>query len=155
MAYTREYSSADTTIVYGGQALFGLTPDSGVTVSRNVDTTDEEIGMQGDEAISILPDKSGTVQISCQQDSQAHRMLSDLLERQEAGKFLSREPLLIKINTGEQIIVPRAHIKTPPERAWGSSANGSARVWTLYCNKITWTGAAGFGGLAGGIQVNF
>jgi hypothetical protein len=145
MAYTtREYSSADTTLIFNSTPLIGLAPDSGIGVTRNADLTEEEVGMQGDLAISIPPDRSGTITLTFQQDSQGHRILSDLLNRQESGRFLLRAPLMAKFNTGETVIIPKAHLKQAPERTWGSSAVGSTRAWVFYGDKLIFNNQADF-----------
>lgn len=145
MAYTtREFSSADTSLIFNSVPLIGLSPESGIGVTRNADLTEEEVGMQGDLALSIPPDRSGTVTLTFQQDSQGHRILSELLNRQESQRFLLRAPLLIKFNTGESVIVPRAHLKQAPERTWGSSSVGSTRAWVFYCDKLVWNNEQDF-----------
>jgi len=135
--YTREYSSADASVIWGGTALFGLAPDSGITVARNSDLTDEEVGMQGGDAvISILPDGSYTITITFQQESDGDRVLAAAVAEQLSRRILYRLPLLIKTNTGETVEAREAHIKTRPERTWGSTATGATRAWVFYASKV-------------------
>lgn len=145
MAYTtREFSSADTSLIFNSTPLVGLAPDSGITVARSVDLTEEEVGMDGNLAVSIPPDRGGLITLTFQQDSQGHQILSELLERQERLRFLLRAPLLVKFNTGESVIVPQAHMKQAPERTWGSSSIGATRAWVFYANRIIWNNEADF-----------
>lgn len=159
MAYVREYSSEGSSVTWFGRPLFGLAPESGITVTRNNDVTDEEVGMQGGDAtISILPDKSCTISLTFQQESEGHRILSDVLNRQEQNAEFFRGPLSVRINTGEVVQIPQAHIKSPAERTWGSTATGSGRTWTFYGNRLVWSSNADWSSvgspIVGPIQLN-
>lgn len=139
MAYRYEYSSADTTVSWGGFTLEGLSPDAGITVTRNAPRTDQEVGMQGRTAVSINPDTSTTIALSFQQDSQGHRLLSDAYNYQSINRQNFRMPLAIKTNLGDLIVSSAAWMTEIPEYVWGSTATGSTRIWTFYAENVNTT----------------
>lgn len=138
MAYTLEYSSKDSTVVWAQNLLTGLAPDTGITITRNEDDTDEEVGMDGETVVSIHPNESVMVTITFQQESEGYRLLSALREDQRRNRYLVREPMIISINTGEKIVIKRAHIKSIPEKTWSSTATGSNRAFNFYGTFADW-----------------
>lgn len=142
MAVNREYSPADNTLTYMGTSLVGLAPDSAVSVEWNTDITDEEVGSDGITVITILPDKSAIVTVTFQQESEGDRILSAAYEAQRVGirlpngSRLYKGPLMWKSSTGDTIVCVNAHMKGRDARSWGSTANGSTRAWTFYCERV-------------------
>jgi hypothetical protein len=146
MAYTLEYSSKDSSIVWAGAPLVGLAPDSGISITKNEDDTDEEVGMDGRTVVSISPNDSVIVTLTFQQEGQGYKDLMSLREDQKANKYLLREPMIISLNTGEKYYIDAAHMKTVPERNWGSTATGSSRAFGFYGTiaKYSTSGTANF-----------
>lgn len=143
MARNRQYSSADNTITWLGTNLVGLAPDSSISVEWNEAVTEVEVGADANAVISKLPNRSGTITVTFQQESEGDRQLSAAYEAQESGEeafpdglYVFLGPLIFKSSTGEVITGINAHIQSVDARAWSSTANGSTRAWTFWCERI-------------------
>lgn len=148
MAYQNQYSSKDCSIVWGGNPLLGLAPDTAVTVARNEARTETEVGMDGRPVTSIHPNDSVIVTLTFQQESDGNRTLSSLDQDQQVRRYLLEEPMIILINTGEKVVVQDAHIQNVPERSWGSVATGSGRAWEFFGIYQDWETFANFRGIS-------
>lgn len=134
------YSSADVKVAWAGVDLEGLAPDSFVSFSYNSDLTDEETGADGQQMISISPDKSGTCTISLQQTSTANLILSGVLNAQKLDRQLRIGSIAITDRSGSVLALLRnCHIKVAPEVSLGITASGNTRQWTFYCQELIFT----------------
>lgn len=134
------YSSRDLQAAFGGQSLEGFAPDSSVTLVRNSDITDEEVGSDGQTMISVMADRSGTATLSFQQASISNAILSGVLEFQRANNTIIKANLTIISPDGSVLAFMRnAHIKTSPEFSYGNTATGSTRDWVFYAEEMIFT----------------
>jgi len=134
------YSSKDVKVIWSGAPIDGLAPDSFITFSRNSDITDEEVGADGQLAISRLPDKTGTCTISLQQGSRGNFILSGVMVSQESGLGFPRGSITITDPSGSVLaLLKNCHLKTAPEITLGSSATGQTRDWVFYCEELQFT----------------
>lgn len=145
---TRTYSSKESSVTFNGSILLGFTPDNAVNIVRNADFTDEEVGLDGFDVISVNPNSSCLITLNFQQESQGHRMLSDFALRQQRERTLVRAPLIIR-TTNERIVIPKAHLKTWPELGWGSTATGSTRPYVFWGLELNPASADDFRGSIG------
>ena len=134
------YSSRDVKVIWAGAPLDGLAPDSFVTFSRNSDITDEEVGADGQLAISRLPDKTGTCTISLQQGSRGNFILSDVMLKQESGQGFPRGSITISDPSGSVLaLLKNCHLKTAPEITLGDKQTGQTRDWVFFCEELQFT----------------
>lgn len=135
-----DYSSRDVVVAYGGQTLEGFAPDSFVSLSFNVDRTDEEVGADGNVAVSFTPDRTGACTLSFQQNSPANDILADVIAQQELRGKVVRANLTIADPSGAVFAeLINCHIKTTPEVVLGSSASGQNRDWTFFAERVIFT----------------
>lgn len=145
------YSSRDVNVSYCGYPLTGLSPDTFVTLARNADLTDEEVGADGQLSVSRMPDRTGTCTITLQQNSLGNLVLAEVINRQETGVPFITGSLEITDPSGTILAtLTNAHIKTAPEIGFGSSASGSTRAYVFYCEGMRFTSAPNGIGLASG-----
>ena len=134
------YSSKEVAVSWSGTALDGLAPDSFVTLALNSDLTDEEVGADGQLSISRMPDGTGTVTLSFQQQSNANLILSGvLLSQQNSPTFITGSLTVVDPSGSVLALMTNAHIKTAPEQTLGSSATGVTRDWVFFCESMNFT----------------
>ncbi len=127
------YTSKEVSVAWAGQKLDGLAPDSYVTFSRSSDITDEEVGGDGQVAISRLPDGTGTCTLSFQQTSTSNLILSGILAAQlNSPTFITGSLTVVDPSGSVLALLTNAHIKTAPEVTLGSTANGATRDWVFF-----------------------
>lgn len=144
MATLPVYSSRDVKISWSGEPIDGLAPDTFITFSRNSDLTDEEVGADGQLSISRLPDRTGTMTITLQQQSMGNHILSGVMERQEASGVFIRGAITISDPSGSILAeLGAAHLKTAPEVGLGSTATGQTRDWVFFCESMKFTTTPG------------
>lgn len=137
MAHLPDYSSLDLVIGWGGAIIDGLAPDNSVEFSRSTAITEAEVGADGRVSISLLPDDTGTVTISLQQQSLSNSILSGVLDEQQRLRRLFRANLIISEPSGAVLaVLEDAHIQEAPTVTFGSSANGSTRDWVFFCERM-------------------
>ena len=137
------YSSIDVSVSWGQNVLGGLAPDSFVTLARNGDLTDEEVGASGELAISRLPDRTGTCTISLQQGGSGTYLIAEVIRQQEESGTFLREDLIIRDPAGSVLAeLTGCHVKTAPEITLGSTATGSTRDVVFFCERMKFTPTA-------------
>lgn len=135
-----EYSSRDMQAAWGGYTIQGFSPDSSITITRNVDITDNEVGSDGQTMTSVLPDRSGTATLSLQQASISNAVLAGVLAQQRVLSNLVRANLTVVSPDGSVVAFLRqAHIMTSPEFTYGNTATGSTREWVFYAEDMIFT----------------
>lgn len=133
------YSSRDVIVNWGGIGLDGFAPDSFITVSRNEDFTDEEVGADGKLQISVHPNRTATVTLVFQQNSSSNRVFSYVQETQnKTNKLIITSLSLTDPSSGTTFALGKAHLKSSPDFTYGSSATGQTREWTLFVENMTW-----------------
>lgn len=133
------YSSRKLSVAWSGIPFEGLAPDTAVEFSQNADITDEEVGADGLTSISVLPDQSGTVTVTLQQNSPTNIALSGIVNAQRAEGDIYISDLVILDPAGGSIaLCSNCHIKTPPSVGFGSTATGQTREWVFYIENVLW-----------------
>lgn len=131
------YSSRKVNVAWSGVLFEGFAPDSFITLARNADITDTEVGADGQVSISMLPDWTGTATLSLQKESPTNIALSGMLNAQRASSGLYRANLTIIDPSGSCIAtLTAAHIKTAPELGFGSSATGTTYDWVFFAEDF-------------------
>lgn len=143
------YSSNNVTIAIAGQNVTGLAPDNFITLQRNSDVLDVEVGAHTDDiAKSVLPDKTGLATLSLQQNSQTHKVLSAILQAQDASGILAEFSMLVADPSGSIVcLAKKCSIKVSPEQGLGNSATGSTRVWVFHVDQMPFLGVKDFNDL--------
>lgn len=131
------YSSRNVTITWAGHTFLGLAPDSFIEIAPTSDITDEQVGADGSVAISILPDETGAVTVSLQQNSPTNHFLSEALNQQRISGDIASTEMTIKDPSGSVTAVIRdAHIKTKPTITRGSTATGQTMDWVFFAQDL-------------------
>jgi hypothetical protein len=140
------YSSNNVSIAIAGQNVTGLAPDNFITLQRNSDVLDVEVGAHtSDIAKSIIPDKTGLATLSLQQNSQTHKVLSAILQAQDASGILAEFSMAVADPSGSIVcLAKKCSIKVTPEQGLGSSATGSTRVWVFHVDYMPFLGVDEF-----------
>lgn len=137
------YSSRDVQVAWAGIAFSGFASDSFVGIEPNADLTDEEVGADGQLATSINPDRTGTVTIALQQNSQTNLVLSGVLHDQMyKGRKFRKGDLTVADPSGSVLAYLKgAYIKTRPSISLGSTSTGNSYTWTFFCEEMIYTPA--------------
>lgn len=137
MANIPVYSSREVRISWSGHTFLGLAPDSAIEIAPNADITDEEVGADGSVAISILPDETGAITVSLQQNSPTNAYLAAAVNQQRLSGSLVQSNMTVKDPSGSIIaVIKDAHIKTKPTFTRGSTATGSTQDWVFFAKDL-------------------
>ena len=131
------FASGDVNVSWDGVPFEGHAPDSFITVVRNSDVTDEEVGADGQLSVSSLVDKTGTVTLTLQQQSITNNILAAILAGQERDYDVYYGNMVISDPSGGVMVrIENAHIKSTPELDIGNTATGKTRQWTFFAERI-------------------
>lgn len=145
------YSAGCVRVAFMGIPLDGLAPDSFITVSRNTETTDTEVGADGQVSISKSPDLTGTCSIVLQQQSIANKILAGILSQQDASCEIIAGDISVYDPSGSMLAVMKnCHIQNTPEIDLGITATGKTRTWVFFVEKLIYAASPSGSGLTGG-----
>lgn len=132
------YSAREVHCAWGIVKMEGFSDDNIVTIAYNSDMTTEKVGCDGKLAISVTPDRTGTVKIELMQTSETTRILSAILAAQNNSGDTSkivRAAFAIADKSGSVLCTAQdCYIKTAPEVVLGVEQN--THEWTFYSSKI-------------------
>lgn len=130
------YSPRQVSVNWGGEIpIKHFAEGTAIEVARNVDNSDQSIGMQGDVAHTFMADKTGTVSFTILQTGETNRILSAVQALQDESDDLFRADLLIVDKSGSFICIAEAcHIKTTPSYSLGDSQ--SSKTWVFYSENL-------------------
>ena len=163
------YSSRNVNVAFDGVPIEGLAEDTFIKLQRSEDITDEEVGADGKLSISKLPNRTGTIEVTLQQQSPSNHFFAELLREQDIVNGILQGDLTITDPSGSILSNTRnCHIKTAPEVMLGSTATGQTRTWTFFAEEVDFTSlpsgteendttiriSAQVGQVSGGITIN-
>lgn len=148
------YSSRDVNISWGGLPIVGLAQDSFLTITRNSDLTDEEVGSDGQLQTSVMADRTGTVALQLQQNSPSNWDLAGIVQDQLYGSRYFRKAEFTACDPSGSVIVrmKNAYLKAIPEITLGNTATGVTRTWTFFCEELIYTPQGNF--ISSGLSVD-
>jgi hypothetical protein len=147
MAHLPDYSSRDLLIAWNGAIIDGLAPDNGIEFAPNANVTDYEVGMDGKVSISLLPDETGLVTLSLQQQSLSNQIFAEVINRQKQTRRIARGNLTISDPSGSVLAeLFDCSIHQKPTVGFGSTATGKTRDWVFLCERMDFKFNAGNAG---------
>lgn len=133
MAEFANYDPKDIEVIVAGSILTGFAEEK-VTVAREANIADDEVGANGDVARAINNDKRGTITITLLQSSTSNLILSGLAKADEftgTGVF----PVIIKDTRGKDLhAAPQAWIQKYPETKYSKGIE--TREWVIRTNNL-------------------
>lgn len=131
----KTYNAADVSLIFAGVPIEGFADGTFVTVARNNQSWNMQIGSDGEGLRAKSNDKGGTVTITLMQSSLSNDALSALSILDEAsGDGVG--PFLLKDNSGRSICSAQtAWIQKPTDVEMAREA--STREWVLETDLLT------------------
>jgi len=132
VAATRQYHPKATVIDVGGPLIdSGWAPDEFITAEPVSDSVDDEVGTDGEVAVSVSNDNRWDVTIKLMQTSVHNKVLEQLWNvRKRSSGTLGLFPFLLRNkNTGETLTSTDAYIKAPPSLSYGKKSG--VREWKI------------------------
>ena len=124
------YALRNVTISVNGSPVMGLADgDDAFSVEPSADVGSGIIGAQGDGIFSQSSDRSAMIRIKLLQNSPTHKLLHQILKRQErsVGSF----PVAYRDKSNREGGSGPAYISQKPTE--GKGQNATTREWTLWC----------------------
>tara|TARA_R110000744_G_scaffold341723_4_gene446915 strand:+ start:80 stop:580 length:501 start_codon:yes stop_codon:yes gene_type:complete len=125
-----DYSSRQVEISFFDDVATGLA-ETGITMQRNQDLTSTKVGMTGEAATSINPDRTGQIELTVDQSSTLNILLSGVVALEEKVGKKARGAFTVKDPAGGAIAkLARVHIQGSPTVTYASERQD--RTWTLF-----------------------
>lgn len=136
MAFHATYSAREVLITYLGVDLSeGKADDTFMTVSDNSPRTTMTKGADGNTAVSLSPDRSGTVTLTLFTTSDTCKRLTATYEILRSSGLLGAAPLTVTDPSGATLVVAAQAVLT--ERGENSLGLGeNTRDFTFYCETM-------------------
>lgn len=142
MAQTlRTYSPQEVVVTWSGFVqLTNFAEGTAIDVSRNVDNSQQLVGMQGDVGLTYNADKTGQLTFTIMQTGETNRILSAIQNTQDSTGTLIRGDITISDPSGSYLCVARnCHIMTTPNVVLGDGQN--SKEWVFYAERLDFTDA--------------
>lgn len=127
------YNPQDIEVIVAGNVISGFAEDK-VTVERESDQVDDDVGADGEVVRRLTNDKRGTITITLLQTSKSNLFLSTLAKTDEftgAGSF----PTIIKDTRGRDLhIAAQSWIRKMATAGYG--ARVETRVWVIRTDNL-------------------
>jgi len=132
----RSYSPKDVIVTVNGIPLTGYAPDTFISISRNAELVEEEVGSDGSLSLTKVADKTGEITIMLQQTSPTNTALSAaaLVQEYATDEII---PMVITILDPSGSVLAAAtnsYFKSYPSMDVGASQN--AREWMFGCEDL-------------------
>lgn len=108
--------------------------DDAIQVERRNPSYADNVGADGNMAVSENVDKSGTLIANLQQTSPSNLFLSGLLNAAENGAFVPVQVVVKNVLTNELIAGSSGYIEGHPSVARGAGINGQS--WTFVVEQL-------------------
>ena len=132
------YSSRQVVSNFVGLPVDGFAEDSFVTISYNADFSTPTVGADGEVALALNPDQTGTVTFELIDTSMGAKRLAGLYGIQRTADTPFRGPLIISDPTGATLVAStNAHLQAIGEGSLGSG-NGT-RSFTFFVENMAFT----------------
>lgn len=133
-----EYSPADVAVSFNGLPITGFAPDTFIRLRRNTDVFGETVGSEGELALTVIPDKTGEIEITLMQTAPSNFDLSAALKLQEETRVPTIGVLMIQDPSGSVLAIAKnAYFKAYPEVELGSDQN--SKTWMFGCEQLEYT----------------
>jgi hypothetical protein len=131
VAATRHYHPKGTVIDIGVLIDSGWGKDSFITCKQVSDSVSDEVGVDGEVAVSVSNDNRWDVELTLMQTSVHNATLEKLWNiRKRSNGSLGMFPFALEQrNTGETLASPDAYIMAAPELGYGKTAG--ERTWKI------------------------
>lgn len=128
------YKAKDVIINVNGYNVTGFSDNDIVKIARNNPSSELVMDAQGRPSRYMTNDKSGSIQIICQQDSDANREFRELINiDEESGDGLAMLSVSNPSNK-EKFLSNDAFIEKPAEVSLGKELN--TREWNFICPDL-------------------
>ena len=135
------YSSRQVVSNFIGLPISGYAEDSFVTVTYNSDFSTPTVGADGEVALALSPDQTGTIAFDLIDTSQGAKRLAQLFGVQRARDEPVRGPIVISDPSGATLVISNnAHLQSIGEGTLGSGNN--TRTFTFYVENMIFTAAS-------------
>ncbi len=125
----KTYDAKQVSIIVGVSPLVGLADGSFVTVRRNSDAFNLQIGADGEGVRSKTNDRSGQIEVVLQQGSDSNDLLSELALADEVSNG-GVVPVLVKDNLGNSLYAAEsAWIRKVPDSEFAKDTG--SRTWII------------------------
>jgi len=123
----------DVTVIVSGNIITGFAQDM-ITIERETNQVEDEVGADGDVARRVTNDRRGTITITLLQTSRANLFLSTLAVADElTGNVIF--PVVIKDQRGNDLhVAASAWIRKMPRTAY--RAGVESRAWEIRTNHM-------------------
>lgn len=137
---TTDYVSQDVVLVWDGVPLVAKA-DTFVSVSFD---EDQAMATQGPDewvSASLLTSTLGTIEVTLQQESPSHDLLTAVLAQQKASRVIKRGTFLIANPNGNSLYTGlNAFIKTAPTVTYGKTHEDGSRTWVFQASDLKLAG---------------
>lgn len=131
----REFNPANTIITYFDFNLSGFADGTFVEAQRVEDNSTEVAGADGRIGIAVNANKSGTISLTLQQNSESNWFLSAIQATQDARGVLARGSFIVTEPSGGFLMIAKnVHIKTPAPM--GLAKELTPKTWVLFAENI-------------------
>lgn len=132
------YSSRQVVSNFGGLPIDGYAEDSFITITYNSDFSSPTVGADGEVALALSPDQTGTVAFDLMDTSAGAKRLAGVYAAQRASDTPIRLPLVISDPSGATLVLSNnAHLQSIGEGTLGTSNN--ARTFTFFVENMVFT----------------
>jgi|TARA_A100001391_G_scaffold193895_4_gene169711 hypothetical protein len=135
-----DYVSQDVDLVWDGIPIVAKA-DTFVTVSFEEDHITASQGPDGFVSHSLLPATMGTIEVTLQQESETHALLTAVLAAQKEGRQIKRGTFLILNPNGNSLYTGiNTCIRTAPTVTYGKTHEDGLRTWTFHAADLKLAG---------------
>lgn len=132
------YSSRQVVSNFSGLPIDGYAEDSFITITYNSDFSAPTVGADGEVALALSPDQTGTVSFDLIDTSAGAKRLAQLYGAQRVADQPVRGPLVISDPSGATLVLSNnAHLQSIGEGTLGTS--NSTRTFTFYVENMVFT----------------
>lgn len=133
--YLQSYSPKDVVVTIAGIPCIGFSPDSFLTIARNVDQVEESVGADGHLSVTNVADRTGEISILLQQTSVSNQAFASAFQQQQDGIDVVPFTLSIFDPAGSVLAqATNAYFKRTSTMDLGASQN--SREWTFGCEAL-------------------
>lgn len=138
MATQKVYSPSKVVATWGSLLTFkGFAEGTAIQAQRSSDNSSNVVGMQGDVALTVNPDQTGTITFTLLQTSETNRILSGIQAAQDFNQELYRAGITIADPSGGYLLhAEGCHIMTPPEMALAGGDEQNSKVWVFFSENM-------------------
>jgi hypothetical protein len=128
----------------------GLAEGSSITEARNAPTFSQKVGAVGKATRTLNPDRTGTMSILVDQESQLHNQLHAIAraDRNPATRTQVGDMVLTDITSGEKFTWENTYIMTDPDTV--RATESSVITWVFNFEKAVPTAAETLENVVGG-----